>query len=49
MIRRKLIMLLGSSAIALAFSPAASAQGRQAGIGLLMPVSPPAALLGRVP
>src|SRR5262245_8581866 len=43
--RREFITLLGGSAIALAFSPAASAQGRQARIGLLMPVSPPAAYL----
>jgi putative tryptophan/tyrosine transport system substrate-binding protein len=43
--RREFITILGGSAIALAFSPAASAQGRQARIGLLMPVSPPAAYL----
>jgi putative tryptophan/tyrosine transport system substrate-binding protein len=43
--RREFITLLGGSAIALTFSPAASAQGRQARIGLLMPVSPPAAYL----
>src|SRR5262245_42367293 len=43
--RREFVTLLGGSAIALAFSPAASAQGRQARIGLLMPVSPPAAYL----
>ncbi len=43
--RREFITLLGVSAIALAFSPIASAQGRQVRIGLLMPVSPPAAYL----
>jgi putative ABC transport system substrate-binding protein len=43
--RREFITLVGGSAIALAFSPAASAQGRQTRIGLLMPVSPPAAYL----
>ena len=43
--RREFVTLLGGSAIALTFSPAASAQGRQARIGLLMPVSPPAAYL----
>jgi putative ABC transport system substrate-binding protein len=43
--RRAFITMLGGSAIALAFSRAASAQGRQARIGLLMPVSPPAAYL----
>ena len=43
--RREFVTFLGGSAIALAFSPAASAQGRQARIGLLMPVSPPAAYL----
>ena len=43
--RREFVTLLGGSAIALTFSPTASAQGRQARIGLLMPVSPPAAYL----
>jgi putative ABC transport system substrate-binding protein len=43
--RREFVTLLGGSAIALAFSPTASAQGRQTRIGLLMPVSPPAAYL----
>ena len=43
--RREFVTLLSGSAIALTFSPAASAQGRQARIGLLMPVSPPAAYL----
>ena len=43
--RREFVRLLGGGAIAFAFSPAASAQGRQARIGLLMPVSPPAAYL----
>ncbi|MGB6806302.1 MAG: ABC transporter substrate-binding protein [Pseudolabrys sp.] len=43
--RREFVMLLGGSAIAWTFSQAASAQGRQARIGLLMPVSPPAAYL----
>jgi putative ABC transport system substrate-binding protein len=43
--RREFVTLLGGNAIALAFSPAASTQGRQARIGLLMPVSPPAAYL----
>jgi hypothetical protein len=43
--RREFVTLLSGSAIALTFSPAASAQGRPARIGLLMPVSPPAAYL----
>jgi len=42
--RREFVTLIGGCAIGLAFSPA-SAQGRQARIGLLMPVSPPAAYL----
>ena len=43
--RREFVTLLGRGAIALAFSPTASAQGRQVRIGLLMPVPPPAAYL----
>jgi putative ABC transport system substrate-binding protein len=43
--RREFVTLLGRGAIVLAFSPTASAQGRHVRIGLLMPVSPPAAYL----